>query len=262
MGQKLYQVDSFSTTAFAGNPAGVCVMKAAAPEEWMQNIAAEMNLSETAFLYPDETGYSLRWFTPRVEVELCGHATLASAHILWETGEVDPDDEISFFTLSGELIADREGEFIRLDFPASAPSEVAAPDGLFEALGVDPLYVGTTRFDYLIEVASDKIVRGLTPDFGAIAKTTARGVMVTSRSSDSRYDFISRFFAPAVGIDEDPVTGSAHCALAPYWRDKIDRDELSAFQASKRGGELRLRVIGDRVHLLGRAVTVFDVSVR
>ncbi len=262
MKQTIYQVDSFTTEAFAGNPAGVCILKAAATEEWMQNIAAEMNLSETAFLFPEADGWNLRWFTPEAEVELCGHATLATAHILWETGQAEPGTELSFFTKSGRLTAQAEGEYIQLDFPASKLEEVAPPDGLIEALGVKPTYVGKTVFDYLIEVDSDEIVRSITPDFGALKRASARGVMVTARSSDSRYDFVSRFFAPAVGIDEDPVTGSAHCALAPYWQLRLGKDELKAYQASRRGGELLLRPVNDRVLILGKAVTVFELAVR
>lgn len=262
MKQTIYQVDSFTTEAFAGNPAGVCILKAAATEEWMQNIAAEMNLSETAFLFPKADGWNLRWFTPEAEVELCGHATLATAHILWETGQAEPGTELSFFTKSGRLTAQAEGEYIQLDFPASKLEEVAPPDGLIEALGVKPTYVGKTDFDYLIEVDSDEIVRSITPDFGALKRASARGVMVTARSSDSRYDFVSRFFAPAVGIDEDPVTGSAHCALAPYWQLRLGKDELKAYQASRRGGELLLRPVNDRVLILGKAVTVFELAVR
>jgi PhzF family phenazine biosynthesis protein len=219
-------------------------------------VAREMNLSETAFLCHQEDGFGLRWFTPAIEVELCGHATLASAHILYESGLLAPDEQARFHTLSGLLTAERCGDEIVLDFPATPPKAKDAPPGLIEALGVEPRYVGASAFDYLVEVASEDIVRGLEPDFAALKVVSTRGVMVTSVASSEGYDFVSRFFAPGAGIDEDPVTGSAHCCLGPYWWERLGLDEMLAYQASARGGEVRVWVRGERVLLGGHAVTV------
>lgn len=249
----LYLVDAFADEAFRGNPAAVCLLDAPAPEAWMQNVAAEMNLSETAFLMPHDDGYGLRWFTPAVEVALCGHATLASAHVLWETGRLSAEEVARFHTKSGLLTASRDGDAVVLDFPTT-PSETAAPpDGLLRALGVASGHVARSRYDYLIEVADEATVRGITPDFSALARVEARGVIVTSRADAEGVDFVSRFFAPAAGVDEDPVTGSAHCCLAPYWSGKLGRSDLVGYQASRRGGTVRVRVEGDRVKLCGRA---------
>ncbi|MCP8971309.1 PhzF family phenazine biosynthesis protein [Ectobacillus ponti] len=251
----IYVVDAFTNQPFTGNPAGVCVLPGPAEEQWMQHVAAEMNLSETAFLYPQEDGYSLRWFTPTTEVDLCGHATLSSAHILWERGHCSPEHSIQFHTKSGLLTASRQGNWIELDFPAEKPEEVHAyPEQLIAALDVQPLYVGQNRLDYVIEVESEQTVRELNPNYSVLEQVTARGILVTSRSS-GKYDFVSRCFFPAVGIPEDPVTGSAHCGLAPYWQTKLGKDHFSAYQASKRGGELQLEVRGDRVLILGQALT-------
>ena len=256
MTQTIYQVDSFTDTPFAGNPAAVCLLPEPAADEWMQDVAREMNLSETAFLARQEDGYGLRWFTPNVEVDLCGHATLASAHVLWETGEARPDETIRFHSKSGLLSATRDGDWIELDFPATPVRLRAAPLVLAPALGVSLVYVGRSVFDYLIEVRSESGVRGLAPDMGALATLDVRGFIVTARADDPDLDFVSRFFAPSTGVDEDPVTGSAHCALGPYWSDKLGKDELRARQISARGGDLRVRVDGDRVRISGQAVTV------
>jgi PhzF family phenazine biosynthesis protein len=257
MSQRIVQVDAFTDRAFAGNPAAVCIMERAADEAWMKNIAREMNLAETAFLYPENGHYQLRWFTPTVEVKLCGHATLASAHVLWQDGHLPDGQQARFQTLSGLLTADREGGWIKLDFPAKEPIECAPPEGLLESLSItNPRFVGKNVFDYLIEVDSDDVVRSITPDMGMLARVEARGAIVTSRSSSPEYDFISRFFAPAAGVPEDPVTGSAHCALTPYWSERLGKTELRAYQASERGGELKLALRGDRVLLYGKAVTV------
>jgi predicted PhzF superfamily epimerase YddE/YHI9 len=256
MGVEVFQVDAFTDKPFAGNPAAVCVLPEAADEAWMQNVANEMNLSETAFLVQQENGYNLRWFTPAVEVELCGHATLASAHILWEQGLLAPDAQVRFFTRSGLLTAIRKALWIELDFPAEPEEQTAIPETLFRALGADAQYVGKNRFDYLLEFESAKTVRELTPDFNLLSAISTRGVMVTSRSDSSDYDFISRFFAPAFGVNEDPVTGSAHCCLGPYWAKKLGKKELTAFQASARGGVVKVRVGDERVILGGQAVTV------
>jgi len=222
----------------------------------MAGVAAEMNLSETAFLYDQDGGYNLRWFTPTVEVELCGHATLASAHVLWESGYLAPQEQARFHTFSGLLTAERKEDWIEMDFPAEPASSSNAPDELTDALGVTPLYVGKNRFDYLLEIDSEDALRALTPDFGLLAKVTCRGVGVTSRSTTDEYDFVSRFFAPSSGIPEDPVTGSAHCCLGPYWAERLGKHKLIAYQASARGGVVRVGLQGDRVILGGQAVTV------
>ncbi len=256
MGQQIFQVDAFTREPFAGNPAAVCVMPCAADEAWMQDVAREMNLSETAFLYPEGGGYNLRWFTPSVEVDLCGHATLASAHVLWEAGHLPVDEQARFQTRSGLLTADRVGELIELDFPAEPLQAVEPPSDLVEALGIAPSYVGKGRFNYLFEVESEETVRGVDPDFGALSKMPIGGHIVTSEAAPGEYDFVSRFFAPSAGINEDPVTGSAHCCLGPYWRDRLGKHRLTAFQASARGGVVYVRVDGDRVRIGGQAMTV------
>jgi PhzF family phenazine biosynthesis protein len=214
-----------------------------------------MNLAETAFLVKQPDHFDLRWFTPKVEVDLCGHATLAAAHVLWRYGHAT-GNEIRFSTRSGILKAMRHGDDIELDFPLTAEEPADAPSGLLEALGASPQYVGKTRFDYLVEVESETALRGLAPDFKRLATVPVRGVIVTSRASDSRFDFVSRFFAPAAGVDEDPVTGSAHCCLGDYWRKRLGKTEFVAFQASGRGGMVKVRVTKDRAFLGGRAVTV------
>ena len=256
MEQEIFQVDAFTGEPFLGNPAAVCVMDAQAEEGWMQRVAREMNLSETAFLHKQPDGYNLRWFTPEVEVDLCGHATLASAHILWETGEAPRDKGVRFHTKSGVLGASREGDWIVLDFPSLPSEPMDAPAGLAEALGVKSLCVGKSRFDCLVEVGTEDEVRRASPDFGTLAKMPVRGVILTSLADTGRFDFISRFFAPGSGVDEDPVTGSAHCVLGPYWQTRLGKSEFLAYQASKRGGEVRVRVVGDRTYISGQAVTV------
>jgi PhzF family phenazine biosynthesis protein len=257
MEKPLYQVDAFTSQRFGGNPAAVCILEEPAEESWMQAVAAEMNLAETAFLHRENDGFRLRWFTPTVEVELCGHATLASAHVLWEAGYLWEEEEARFYTLSGLLTARSQEGWIELNFPAVPEESAQAEPELLASLGIDALlYVGRNKFDYLIEVGSAAEVRALKPDFAALRKVGGRGVMVTARDESGEYDFVSRFFAPAAGIDEDPVTGSAHCGLGPYWAAKLDKNELTAFQASPRGGLVRLAVAGDRVLLRGQAVTV------
>ncbi len=253
---RIVQVDAFTNRAFAGNPAAVCVLAEAKPEEWMRNVAREMNLSETAFLTPQDGGYHLRWLTPAVEVALCGHATVASAHVLWEDGHLPQGQQARFHTLSGLLTADRRGDWIELDFPAKAAEAAQAPPALLRALGVgDAKFVGKNAFDYLVEVDSEETLRNLAPDHSALRKEPVRGVIVTAKGS-GEFDFVSRFFAPGSGIDEDPVTGSAHTALGPYWAAKLGKTEFTAFQASARGGVVKVRVEGDRVKLGGQAVTV------
>jgi PhzF family phenazine biosynthesis protein len=258
----IYQVDAFAEGPFAGNPAAVCLMDRPAPDSWLQRLAAENNLSETAYLWPERgKEFVLRWFTPVSEVSLCGHATLASAHVLWESGLLAPAEEAVFLTRSGELTAVRQGAGIQLDFPTDTALEIF-DDGirseLLSALGLDSaLRLARNQHDYLVEVASAEIVRAVQPDFRALARVTMRGVMVTALSDDPRHDFVSRFFAPGEGIDEDPVTGSAHCALGPWWGSRLGKRSLRGYQASARGGVVRVSLDGDRVLLGGAAVTIF-----
>jgi PhzF family phenazine biosynthesis protein len=215
-----------------------------------------VNLSETAFLEKCDDGFALRWFTPTTEVALCGHATLASAHVLWEEGHLAPAQQARFHTKSGLLTGDRADEWIELDFPAKREESTPLPSGLAEALGATPKYVGRNQFDYLVEVDAEETVRSLAPNHAALAALPVRGVIVTSRAASAAYDFVSRFFAPGSGVAEDPVTGSAHCALGPFWQARLGKSELVGYQASARGGVVRVRVAGDRVKLGGKAVTV------
>jgi PhzF family phenazine biosynthesis protein len=256
MGVEIYQVDAFTEKPFKGNPAAVCLLLEPRDETWMQNLAKEMNLSETAFLHRQEDGFNLRWFTPAVEVELCGHATLASAHILWEAGLLNEQEQARFHTLSGLLTAAKKGREIELNFPARPDEPVSAPPGLIEALSVVPKYVGKTKYDYLLELDSEEAVRNINPDFAMLKALSIRGIMVTSAAVTEGFDFMSRFFAPGAGIDEDPVTGSAHCSLGPFWSRRLGRNEFVAYQASARGGVVRVLVEGERVILGGQAVTV------
>lgn len=260
MGVPLTTVDAFTDRPFRGNPAAVCLLDGPQQEEWMQCVAAEMNLAETAFVVPNGGEFHLRWFTPVAEVALCGHATLASAHVLWETGRLARTAEARFHTKSGLLTAAMVDNGITLDFPATPPEPAAAPAGLLPALRLDfpsVRYVGRSAFDYLVEVADESAVRAIEPDFAALRSVQARGVIVTAAAEATREaDFVSRFFAPAVGVNEDPVTGSAHCCLGPYWAERTGRREFTAVQASARGGRLRVALRGDRVDLTGSAVTV------
>lgn len=259
---RFYQVDAFASAPFRGNPAGVCLLDEPAEDRWMQDVAAEMNLSETAFLLPIDGTLSLRWFTPLTEVELCGHATLATAHVMFEAGEQRP--VLEFSTASGTLVARRAGGLVELDFPARPPSPTAAPEGLAAALGAEPIAVSSVRRDLLVELADEQTVRSLRPDLRAILRLEARGVIVAAaadrrpaaRGAAPTADFVSRFFAPSVGIDEDPVTGAAHCALAPYFAARLGRTRLVGEQASPRGGVVRVEARGARVLLAGSAVTV------
>lgn len=254
----IFQVDAFAEEPFKGNPAGVCLLPEPADADWMQNVAAEMNVAETAFPLAEGDGFRLRWFTPKVEVKLCGHATLATAHILYERGILAPDQEARFETLSGLLTARRDGELIELDFPARPPLPKPPEwaDAVVGALGIKPVYIGMSAEDVLFEAADEEAVRSIKPDFATLRSLPARGVIVTSRSADRRFDFVSRFFAPAVGVDEDPVTGSSHTVLVPYWAGRLGRTSFTAYQASARGGVLYLRLDGDRVRIAGSAVTV------
>jgi PhzF family phenazine biosynthesis protein len=261
MAIRIVQVDAFTNKPFGGNPAAVCVLPQPASDEWMRNVAREMNLSETAFLTPHDGGFRLRWFTPAVEVDLCGHATVASAHVLWQDGHLKPSQQARFHTRSGLLLADRRGDWIELDFPAKTVTAATPPPELLPALGVpQAAFVGKNAFDYLVEVDSEATLRALSPDHTTLRKIPVRGVIATARASGGEYDFVSRFFAPGSGIDEDPVTGSAHCALGPYWGERLGKNEMLAFQASARGGIVRVRLEGDRVLLGGQAVTVMTAE--
>ncbi len=247
----MFTVDAFTDSAFQGNPAAVCLLETPAPDSWMQAVATEMGLSETAFLLGD----SLRWFTPAVEVSLCGHATLATAHVLYSTGAAT--GQVDFRTASGTLTVKRDADgMITMDFPAKEVTPATVPPGLEKALGAAPVRVGQSAFDLLVELRSEDEVRSLSPDIEALGAIDARGVIVTAPGTTT--DFVSRFFAPNVGIPEDPVTGSAHCALAPYWADRFGRTDLVGAQLSRRGGLVRVAVRGDRVHLAGYAVTVLS----
>jgi PhzF family phenazine biosynthesis protein len=256
MGLPIYQIDAFTDQPFAGNPAAVCLLDGPREDRWMQDVAREMNLSETAFLRPHADGFHLRWFTPTLEVALCGHATLASAHALWDMGLLQADQPARFHTKSGLLTAERKDALIELDFPAKPEESAAPPAGLADALGCKPKYVGRNAFDYLIEIEDERTLRNLAPDFGALAKIPVRGVIVTSRSDSPEFDFVSRFFAPASGVNEDPVTGSAHCCLGPFWQSRLNKSEFTAYQASARGGVVKVRIEGERIKLAGQAVTV------
>lgn len=250
-------VDAFANGPFTGNPAAVCLMPRAGEAPWMQRVAAELNLAETAFVVrrPDQD-FDLRWFAPAAEVDLCGHATLASAHVLWETGTLDHHAPARFHTRSGVLTAVKSGDWIELDFPVTPAEAVPPPPGLIEALGVSPRFVGRSRFDYLVEVEDERAVVAITPDLGTLRTVATRGVMVTARGADPQYDFVSRFFAPAFGIDEDPATGSAHCCLAPFWQARLGKTTFLARQLSSRGATIKVRLDGDRVKLAGQAVTM------
>ncbi|HET9016745.1 MAG TPA: PhzF family phenazine biosynthesis protein [Thermomicrobiaceae bacterium] len=257
MAQSVIQVDAFTDRPFRGNPAAVCVLPGPADPGWMQDVAREMNLSETAFLYREGDGFRLRWFTPSVEVALCGHATLASAHVLWSEGHLPSAEPARFSTLSGPLAAERRGDWIELDFPRAAAAETDAPPEIVTALGAPAVWIGADPDRrYLVELDSAATVRDLEPDFARMASVPNHGVIVTARADAPGVDFVSRFFAPNIGIDEDPVTGSAHCALAPYWAERLGRTELTGHQVSARGGVVRVALAGERVKLQGQAVTV------
>jgi PhzF family phenazine biosynthesis protein len=256
----IYQVDAFTSVPFRGNPAGVCVLPAPADEGWMQSAASEMNLAETAFIHREGEHWRLRWFTPRIEVDLCGHATLAAAHVLWETGRLAKDAAASFVTKSGLLSARLAGSDIEMDFPAEPAKGSEASDELLRALEIprgEVKFAGQNRFDWLLDVGDESNVRGLDPDFRRLAEIPCRGVIVTGLAANSGFDFVSRFFAPRAGVDEDPVTGSAHCCLAPYWAERLGKSRLVGFQASPRGGIVAVVNQPGRVILIGQAVTIF-----
>lgn len=263
----LYQVDAFTETPFAGNPAAVCVLPTARTPDWMQAVAAEMNLSETAFLQRQNDGaYRLRWFTPTHEVDLCGHATLASAHVLWTEGFLAPDEPAHFDTKSGRLTATSEDDWIKMDFPCDPVTPIEPSPELLDGLGVmDPMYVGRGNRDLLIRLSAAERVRKLDPVLSTLKRLDTRGVIVTAPSDRDDADFVSRFFAPGVGVPEDPVTGSAHCTLGPYWADQLDRTHLTGRQVSTRGGTVRMDLEAPdaaRLTLAGQATTVMQASLR
>jgi len=256
--QQIFQVDSFTNVRYSGNPAGVCILEQSVSEQWMQSIAAEMNVAETSFLVPKGDRFHLRWFTPELEVDLCGHATLAAAHILWETEVLSPSSTAIFDTRSGELMASKRGDWIEMDFPAKPAmvSEVSAE--ILEVFGPEVVGYGRSEFDHIVEFPSHDSVADYIPDITRLAALGGRGVIITSRSNVAEFDFVSRFFGPNAGIPEDPVTGSAHCTLGPYWSEKLRKTELCGRQISARGGTVRLIVRGERVTLIGQAVTTLE----
>lgn len=255
----LYQVDAFTAEPFKGNPAAVCLLEDPAPDDWMQALAAEMNLSETAFLLPDieQDGWSLRWFTPTMEVDLCGHATLASAKVLFETRPELRQRPIVFFTRSGELRAGWKEGMVELDFPVKSPEPLMIEKEIAPLLGFQPIEAAFSGNYFLFEAEDEQTVRSAQPDFVGLAKSTMPEVIITAKSENGEFDFVSRFFAPQLGINEDPVTGSAHCLLTPYWAGKLGKEVHEAYQASARGGRLHVRLEGDRVHIAGEATIIF-----
>lgn len=250
----IYIVDAFTDRPYKGNPAAICILDSEQPEHWMQSVANEMNLSETAFLLEQAGGYSLRWFTPEAEVDLCGHATLASAHVLWEQGFVQ-NEEIRFITKSGILTASKAGDWIEMNFPLEVEQENAPPIELVQGLGSPYIYVGKNRLDYVIEVENEEVLANLQPDFNLWKSVKTRGIIVTSKTNRPQIDFVSRCFYPALGVNEDPVTGSAHCCLGPFWKDRLNKNNLTALQLSKREGILKLTIQENRILISGQAVT-------
>jgi PhzF family phenazine biosynthesis protein len=250
-------VDAFAERPFSGNPAAVCFLPQPAPVQWMQQVAGELNLSETAFLLREGEEFRLRWFTPLAEVPLCGHATLASAHVLWSEGYLPEDQPARFQTLSGLLTAEKRDDQIQLDFPRRLLAPLSNPPltELTAALRARPDGVWQTDEDWIVLLESEQAVREMQPDFGRIRQLAARGLIVTATGGSTGFDFISRFFVPKLGINEDPVTGSAHCSLAPFWAERLGKEQFRACQASQRGGILEVQLIGPRVLLLGRALT-------
>ena len=251
---RVYIVDAFTDGPDSGNPAAVCILKEEIPDRAKQKIASEVNLSETAFLLEKDGAFELRWFTPETEVDLCGHATLASAHILFTLGAVPATEDAVFSTKSGVLTASRKNDLIEMDFPSEDPWEVEMPEDLLIAISSEPLYVGRNRFHYIALYENEETIRNAVPELSHVRKLDSRGLIITSVSSSDRYDFVSRFFAPNVGIDEDPVTGSAHCCLCPFWSRRLGKKELAGYQASERGGLVNTRLIEKRVFLSGKAI--------
>jgi predicted PhzF superfamily epimerase YddE/YHI9 len=249
-----FVVDAFTDRSFAGNPAGVVLLDEWKDDRWLQNVAMELNLSDTAFLVANANGFDLRWFTPSAEIDLCGHATLASAVVFADLGNLADRCSLTFSTRSGALNVERYGSFFLMDFPALTAAPCQPPLGLLESLGRKAQYVGQSEFDFLVEFESESVVRSIRPDFNTLATVKCRGVVVTARSDNAEFDFVSRFFAPAVGINEDPVTGSAHCLLGSYWRPRLGKSKMTAYQASSRGGVVQVELRGDRIMLGGKGI--------
>jgi PhzF family phenazine biosynthesis protein len=258
MGIPLYQVDAFTSEPFRGNPAGICLLESDASDDWMQAVAAEMNLSETAFLVKRDDAWHIRYFTPEVEIPLCGHTTVASAHVLWSEGIVADSQPVHFSAKGGEFIGTREDGRITIDFPAHTCDEAQPPVGLSDAIGATPASAHRIREGgWLIEFESEQTVATLSPDLLRLRSIKPGGLIATAQSSTRARDFVSRFFAPDIGIDEDPVTGVAHLALGPYWAKRLGKTEMTAVQLSRRTGTLRVRVADDRVYIMADAATVF-----
>lgn len=251
---RVYIVDAFADGPDSGNPAAVCILEEEIPDRTKQEIASRANLSETAFLLERKGLFELRWFTPETEVDLCGHATLASAHILFTLGILPDTEDAVFSTKSGILAARRKSDLVEMDFPSEDPWEVEMPEDLLMAIPSVPLYVGRNRFDYVALYESEETVRNAVPELGHVRRLDSRGLIITSVSSSRRYDFVSRFFAPGAGIAEDPVTGSAHCCLCPFWNRRLGKKELTGYQASKRGGLVHTRLLEKKVRLSGKAI--------
>jgi predicted PhzF superfamily epimerase YddE/YHI9 len=254
--QEIVQVDAFTSEPYRGNPAAVCVLEKPADEEWMRLVAREMNLSETAFVYPIDQGYHLRWLTPKSEVDLCGHGTLATAHLLWEDGHVPAESEIHFKTRSGWVSAARADDWNVLDFPVNPLEPIPPPQALVKALGFAPLFVGHYPKGYLVVASSDQLIRDLKPSLSLLEELPEPKVCVTARDSSGNADFVSRLFAPSIGIPEDPVNGNSHTVLAPYWAGMINKKQMTSVYASARGGIVGVELAGDRVKIKGQAVTV------
>ena len=259
---KIFTVDAFTDKLFSGNPAGVCILDEDMSENTMLSIAAEMNLSETAFVKKIDEGFSLKWFTPKVEVQLCGHATLATAHILWEQGILSQNDEARFHTLSGLLTVTNDNGEYEMNFPAYTVKDVSPNEKLIEALKVTPVNFAEAEYHYICELESEEQLRNVFPSMESFMGLEKFGTIITAKSNSNDYDFVSRFFAPSKGVNEDPVTGSAHCSLGPYWMQKTGRDYFTAYQASQRGGVVKIKMNDGRVLLKGRAVTFLrgDIS--
>ncbi|WP_202077959.1 PhzF family phenazine biosynthesis protein [Caldalkalibacillus salinus] len=254
----IYQVDTFSNEMFKGNPAMVCILEENKSDHWMSNLAKELNQPVTAFVSTNSYPYKIRWFTPTQEIMICGHGTLAASFILWETNVLPVKEKIHFHTEAGHLTTTYQNEWIQLKFQAVAPIEVEPHPKLLNAMGINNVnYIGKNKWDYIVEIEKEEELISLKPDFDLISKLPVRGVIVTTKSKQKEYDFISRFFSPAQGINEDQVTGSAHCCLAPYWNNKLQKDEFIAYQASKRGGKIKIKVRGEDIYLFGKAVTVY-----
>ncbi|MBN6188832.1 PhzF family phenazine biosynthesis protein [Aneurinibacillus sp. BA2021] len=251
-------INTFTEQPFRGNPAAVCLLNEEKDDKWMQTVAKEINLPTTAFIHYSHHEFYLRWFTTSTEIPICGHGTMASANFLWEKGLIDKGKTISFQTKSGVLRAQLIDGWIQLQFPAIPEEKINNPELLLTALCVKPIYVGKSKLDYLVEVESEEIVRSLKPNIDILAQLPVRGVIVTSKSKTSEFDFVSRFFSPSQGIIEDYVNGSSHCCLGPYWKNKLNKNEFIAYQASERGGILKVRVLDNEVFLSGQAITLFD----